>query len=109
MVYSVLTEPVIPVLLPDGTNTSVGIREAFLKAYEIRDIQGDTPLERYALLRLLIAFAMDMLHPKNSFARRDLLEAGQFDAEAFDAYIALCEKDGPRFNLFDPEDRKSVV
>ena len=55
MVYSVLTEPVIPVLLPDGTNASVGIREAFLKAHEIRDIQGDTPLERYALLRLLIA------------------------------------------------------
>lgn len=103
MVYSVLTEPVIPVLLPDGTNASVGIREAFLKAHEIRDIQGDTPLERYALLRLLIAFAMDMLHPKNSFARRDLLEAGQFDAEVFDAYIALCERDGPRFDLFDPD------
>lgn len=103
MVYSVLTEPVIPVLLPDGTNASVGIREAFLKAHEIRDIQGDTPLERYALLRLLIAFAMDMLHPKNSFVRRDLLEAGQFDAEVFDAYIALCERDGPRFDLFDPD------
>ena len=103
MVYSVLTEPVIPVLWPDGSCSSVGIREAFLKAHEIRDIQGDTPLERYALLRLLIAFSMDMLHPKNSSARRNLLEAGQFDADEFDEYIKLCEKDGPRFDLFNPE------
>ena len=103
MVYSVLTEPVIPILLPDGTDAAVGIREAFLKAHEIRDIQGDTPLERYALLRLLIAFAMDMLHPKNSFARRDLLEAGQFDAKIFDTYIAMCENDGPHFDLFDSD------
>lgn len=103
MVYSVLTEPVIPVLWPDGTNSAVGIREAFLRAHEIRDIQGETPLERYALLRLLIAFAMDMLHPRNSYERRDLLEAGQFDQEVFDQYVALCEKDGPRFDLFDPK------
>lgn len=79
MAYSVLTEPVIPVLWPDGTSTAVGIREAFLRAHEIRDIQGETPLERYALLRLLIAFAMDMLHPRTSYDRRDLLDEGQFD------------------------------
>lgn len=101
MVYSVLTEPVIPVLWLDGTNSAVGIREAFLRAHEIRDIQGETPLERYALLRLLIAFAMDMLHPKTSYDRRDLLDAGKFDQETFDQYTALCEKDGPRFDLFD--------
>ena len=103
MVYSVLTEPVIPVLWLDGTSSSVGMREAFLRAHEIRDLQGETPLERYALLRLLIAFAMDMLHPRTSLDRRDLLDAGQFDPSAFDRYIALCEQDGPRFDLFDPE------
>jgi len=103
MVYSVLGEPVIPVLLPDGTNTSLGIREVFLRAHEIRDIQGETPLERYALLRLLLAFAMDMLHPETGYDRQDLLEAGKFDETAFENYITLCEKDGPRFDLFDPE------
>ena len=102
MIYSVLNEPVIPVLWPDGSSSSIGIREVFLRAHEIRDIQGDTPLERYALLRLLIAFAMDMLHPKDSFERRDLLDAGRFDPGVFDAYVAMCEKDGPRFDLFDP-------
>ena len=103
MVYSVLKEPVIPVLWLNGSTGAVGIREAFLRAHEIRDIQADTPLERYALLRLLIVFAMDMLHPEDSYARRDLLDSGSFDAETFDAYVALCEQDAPRFDLFDPE------
>ncbi len=103
MVYSVLKEPVIPVLLPDGTKTQAGIEEVLLHAHEIRDIEGDTPLDRYALLRLLIALAMDMLHPKDSFARRDLLEMGQFDPTIIRDYIELCEKDGPRFDLFDPD------
>lgn len=103
MAYSVLTEPVIPILWLDGSSGAVGIREAFLRAHEIRDIQGDTPLEQYALLRLLIAFAMDMLRPKNSYARQDLLAAGKFDPVVFDEYVAMCEKDGPRFDLFDPE------
>lgn len=103
MNYSVITEPVIPVLWPDGTSSTIGLRETFLRAHEIQDIQGDTPLERYALLRFLIAFAMDMLHPADSYARRDLLDAGRFDPEIFDAYIAMCEKNGPRFDLFDSE------
>lgn len=101
MKYSVLTEPVIPVVMPDGENRDIGVREAFINAHNIRDIRGDMPLERYALLRLLIAFAMDMLHPEDSYERRDILEKGCFDAGTFDEYISMCEKDGPRFDLFD--------
>lgn len=89
--------------MPDGTGKSVGIREAFLKAHEIKDIQGDTPLERYALLRLLIAMAMDMLALKTSDDRYDLLQQGAFDAQTFEDYVRECEKDGPRFDLFDEE------
>lgn len=103
MTYSVLMEPVIPVLWPDGTSSAIGIREAFLRAHEIRDIQGETPLERYALLRLLIAFAMDMLHPRTSYDRRNLLDEGRFDQAVFDQYVSMCEQDSPRFDLFDPE------
>ena len=101
MGYSVLTEPVIPVLMPDGEERSVGIREAILEAHQIRDVSGGNPLERYAVLRLLIAFAMDMLHPKDSYERADLLEQGRFIEKTFDEYVRLCEKDGPRFDLFD--------
>lgn len=102
MPYSVLTEPVIPVLMPDGEEKSIGIRDVFLEAHQIKDISGSNPLERYALLRLLIAFAMDMLHPETSYDRMDLLQTGQFDAAVLDSYIQECEKDGPRFDLFDP-------
>ena len=101
MVYSVLTEPVIPVLMPDGKEKSIGIREAFLEAHHIKDIAGSNPLERYALLRLLVAFAMDMLHPETNYDRMDLLQAGRFDADDFEAYVQACEKNGPVFDLFD--------
>lgn len=103
MTYSVLTEPVIPVIMPDGTQRAVGIREAFLRAHEIADIQYPDPLARYGILRMLIAWAMDMLAPEDSRARRSLLKAGRFDPEAFDAYVAMCEKDGPCFDLYDDE------
>ena len=103
MAFSVLNEPVIPILWPDGTAGNVGIRDAFLHAHEIRDIQGDTPLGRYALLRLLIAFAMDMLELKTSYDRMELLEEGKFDPDALDGYIARCQQNGPRFDLFDEE------
>ena len=103
MLYSVLTEPVIPVLMEDGSEKSVGIKEAFLNAHKIKDILGNNPLERYAVLRLLIAFAMDMLHPETGYDRADLLQKGGFDADALENYITVCEKDGPRFDLFDEE------
>ena len=38
MKYSVLTEPVIPVLMPDGREKVLGIREALLDAHQIKDI-----------------------------------------------------------------------
>lgn len=101
MKYSVLTEPVIPVMYPDGRIDELGIRSVFEQAHELKDIYGATPMERYALMRLLIAFAMDMIHPEDSFERQDLLETGRFDMGVFDEYISLCEVDGPRFDLFD--------
>lgn len=103
MVYSVLSEPVIPVLMPDGKEKCVGIREAFLEAHHIKDIAGGNPLERYALLRLLIAFAMDMLHPETGYDRMDLLQSGHFDENVLEAYIRECEKERPAFDLFDPD------
>ena len=74
-----------------------------MEAHHIKDISGSNPLERYAILRLLIAFAMDMLHPETSYDRMDLLQTGHFDADSLDKYIRECEKDGPRFDLFDPD------
>ena len=103
MKYSVLYDPVISVTTLDGKNCALGIYDVFKQAHEIQDIQGDSPLERFAILRLLTAFAMDMLHPQSWMDRKVLLEEGRFDTSLLDKYIADCEKDGPRFDLFDQE------
>lgn len=103
MKYSVLTEPVIPVIWPDGNEEETGIKDLFIQAHRIKDIGGSNPLERYAVMRLLIAFAMDMLHPETGYDRADLLQAGAFDKGVLDAYIQECECNGERFNLFDSE------
>ncbi len=99
--YSVMTDPVIPVLMLDGSQREIGIREVFERAHEIADLQCPSPLENYAVFRLLVAIAMDMLRPERWMDRLNMLEAGHFDSSAVDAYIAACEADGPRFDLFD--------
>lgn len=101
--YSVLTQPVIPVLWQDGHEEELGIRDVFLHAHELADIRGDSPLERYALLRLLIAMAMDMCQLKYSKDRAKLMRDSRFSEEKFDDYVRECEKDGSRFDLFDAQ------
>lgn len=101
--YSVMKDPVIPVMLLDGSQAEMGIREIFHRAHEIEDLQCQTPLEQYAVFRLLTAIAMDMFHPERWLDRQALLEEGSFDQSAVDAYISECEKDGSCFELFDPE------
>lgn len=103
MAYSVLTEPVIPVIMPDGNKKQVGIREALIKAHNIKDIFCNNPLERYAVLRLLISFVMDAFHPKDSYGRKEIFYKGNLDKEELDSYFVKCEKDGPRFDLFSLE------
>ncbi len=99
--FSVITEPVIPVRMENGQEKDAGIREIFENAHRIYDIKCSSPLERYAILRLLIAFAMDMLDLKNTKERKELFCAGKFSIEKFDAYVKDCESSGPRFDLFD--------
>ncbi len=99
--YSVIWDPVIPVTFLDGNSNEIGIRETFVRAHEIIDLQCDSPVERYALFRLLIAFAIDMIRPERSSDRKALLKKGCFDKAAVDAYIAACERNGSRFDLFD--------
>lgn len=101
MGFSVITDPVICVSMLDGVEMEMGFREIFSRAQEIKDICGESPLERYAVLRVLIAFAMDMLHPENHTERKKILRAGKFDENIFDNYVSECEKDGARFDLFD--------
>ncbi len=100
--YSVMLDPVIPVTFLHGLSEEVGIRELLIRAHEISGLSCQSPLEDYALFRLLVAVSMDMLRPKRWLDRQSLLEEGRFKAETVDNYIADCEKAGPCFDLFDP-------
>ena len=103
MSYSVLYQPVLNVKMLNGERRSVGIYDAFRFAQEIDCIDEDNPLERYAVLRLLIAFAMDVYHPIGWINRQEMLEDGSFDLESLDHYIKECERVAPRFDLFDKQ------
>ena len=101
MKYSVMEDPVVAVRYLDGEVREIGLRQALAEAHRIHSILSDSPLERFCVLRLLIAMAMDMHHLTALKDRRTLLKAGSFSEKTIDDYISMCEKDGPRFDLFD--------
>ena len=99
--YSVMKEPVIPVIISNGRLCMENIRDVLCKAHEISDLQCSSPLETIAVFRLLVAIAMDMTRPQRWMDRQELLEKGRFDSAEVDAYISACESNGPCFDLFD--------
>ena len=99
--FSVIDQPIVKVLTMDDQVRELSFREVFEQAHLLQDISGDNALDRYAMFRLLLAFAMDMLELKTWRDRKALLQKGHFDMDAFDRYVALCEKDGPCFDILD--------
>ena len=102
--FSIIQERVFPVQMNDGTDAEIGLRELFMQAHNIKDLVGTTPIERYAVFRLLVAFAMD-IYPVHSYReRKELFQKGCFDIDIFDKYISMCEsKRRNCFDLFDLE------
>lgn len=103
MKYDVLTEPWITVVTLDGKTEETGIRGFFEKAHLYRDVVFDSPLEVYAVQRMLIAFLMDAYSPERARDRKKLLQKGRFDMEVIDRYIVDCRAEGVTFDLFDKE------
>lgn len=101
MSFDVMRDPWIPCVDPGGKTAPYGIRELLLNAHSLSEVRVVSPLQEYGIYRLLTVVAMDMLRPKDAESMGELLAAGRFDKEQVDAYIALCEKDGPCFDLFD--------
>lgn len=53
--YNLLEEKWIPVLWKSGKTDQVGIIEAFTNAHEIRQIAASNPMDRFAIIRFLLA------------------------------------------------------
>lgn len=101
--FNVLTDPWIPVFMLDGRRKTIGLRELFQNAHEIKEISVTSPLEEYALYRFASVFLMDALRPKRESDLRSMLVKGKFDMNAISAYITQCEKEGVSFDLFDQD------
>ena len=117
--FDLLSEPWLPVLdagtdLRDTPKAAVelrhvGLREALVRAHEVREVSTASPLETVSLNRLLLALFSDALNPGPDRDRwHRLWAAGRVDAAALDAYLAGAAQDGgpavaERFDLLHPE------
>ena len=102
--FNVLDQAWIPVVTQDGREEMLGIRDTLMRAHELREISSVSPLEEYSLYRFLGLFLMDALRPESELDIEDFLDAGSFDQNLIEAYIAQCRSEGVSFDLFD-EDR----
>ena len=112
--FDLLTQPWIPVLdagvdlrgSPDAPTAfrEVGLREALLRAHELRELYTDSPLETIALNRLLLALALDVYQRQPDVdGWVALWQAGQFSAALLDAYLDDPDLGLDRFDLLHPE------
>ncbi|WIK64367.1 type I-E CRISPR-associated protein Cse1/CasA [Gleimia hominis] len=53
--FNLVDEPWIPVRMRDGTNKILSLRDTFANSGQITRIQGDSPTQNYAVLRVLLA------------------------------------------------------
>jgi CRISPR system Cascade subunit CasA len=84
----------------DGRAGAVGLRDALVRAHDIRELVDGSPLVTVSLHRLLLAILHRNFGPATFDAWKVLWRAGRWDAATLDAYFAQWRH---RFDLFDPE------
>ena len=98
--FDLVDQPWIPTIGLDGVRRDHSLRDVLLRAHELQEINGESPLETAALLRLLLAVLHRVFGPASADAWGALWEARQWDATALDAYL---EQWRERMDLFHPE------
>lgn len=97
--FNLVDEPWIACQFPGAaTNQALGLQEVLVRAHEIREISGHTPLATMALHRLLLAIVHRIFGPTGVKAWQALRSQGRFDAEMVQAYFRQWRH---RFDLFD--------
>lgn len=97
--FNLIDEPWIPCIALNGECGEFGIRDALLKAHELREICDDSPLVTVAVHRLLLAILYRVHGGPQDFATwRRLYARGAFDASAVRTYL---ESWNSRFDLLD--------
>lgn len=101
--FDVLTQPWIPVMVPDGTARDVGLLEALEQAHSFCGVRNASPLVEYSIYRFLIVLLMDMLRPEDEEELDELLDKGRLEQEQILHYVDRCRREGVSFDLFDPQ------
>ena len=96
--FNLVDEPWLPVVWGDGTAREVGLRDALVRAHEIRELVDGSPLVTVSLHRLLLAILHRNFGPKSFEDWKDLWRGARWDADVLDRYFAEWRH---RFDLFD--------
>jgi len=98
--FNLIDRPWIPCVRLNGARDELSLRNVLVQAQEIREIQGDSPLETASVLRVLLV----VLHRACSMEDRTdwlpLWRSGRFDPIVLDEYF---DKWRHRFDLFDAQ------
>jgi CRISPR system Cascade subunit CasA len=98
--YNLLWEPWIPAVDKGGKMIKTGIMGLMKDARQLQEVSDPSPPVQFGIYRLLIAFTLDVLAPKNVNELGKLLSRKEgFDMSVLDAYAGKWES---RFDLFDP-------
>ena len=98
--FNLIDEPWIPCAMLNGSRQTFGLRDVLVRAQDIAEINGESPLVIAALHRLLLAVLYRNLSLQSLDDWRSLWEQGLWDACLLDAYFA---KWRCRFDLFDSD------
>jgi CRISPR system Cascade subunit CasA len=96
MTFSLLTEPWIPLIDPDGQCVQGSLRDALLNPQRWRSINGFTPIETLSLYRLLLAICHRAIGPDPD-PRVDLLDS--WPTNKLEGYL---QQWGDHFDLLHP-------
>lgn len=99
--FNLIHEPWVPCLVAgEPAPRDLSLRETLARAPDIIEIADPSPLVTVALHRLLLAILHRVFGPPTHGDWQTLWEAGAFDMDRVDAYLASWEH---RFDLFDNE------
>jgi CRISPR system Cascade subunit CasA len=99
--FDLIEQPWIPCRFLNGETNEVGLKELFLRATDIAEISGDTPLEEASLYRFLVALTHRIVQgPSSEEEWETLWLQGHFKRDQVEDYF---EKWKDRFDLFHPE------
>lgn len=98
--YNLITTPWIICSGHDSHTQTYSLREVFLKADQLNDLDAPEPIANAALYRLLLAILARVFGPASFENWSKLYQSGKFDPDVLNAYFEKWEN---RFNLFDEE------